>query len=339
MQLRPEQLAAHLQSTLAPIYLVSGEVPLLMQEACDAIRMTASQRGYSERQILQAEAGFAWTQLTTAAQTLSLFSEKQLLEIRVTGGQVGDAGSKALQAYAEHLPADKILLLVMGKLESSSQRTNWFQTLLKVGAIIQIWPIDITQLPRWVAQRLAAAGLQAEETGIQLLAERAEGNLLAAAQEIEKLRLLYGSGKLTAEDIAQAMSDSARFDVFTLSDAALQGDSKRVMRILTGLQEEGVEPTIVLWALAREIRSLAVQSYILTQGVAVEKILQEQKVWEKRKPLVRAALQRHSFMIWRQLLQQASNVDRTIKGLIKGNVWDMLAQLSLAITGKKIVNS
>lgn len=339
MLLRYEQLAAHLRKPLAPLYLVSGDVPLLVQEASTAIRNSAAQQGYSERTLLQVETGFNWHSLTGAAATLSLFSDKQLLELRLNNNSPGDAGSKALQAYAERPPPDKILLIIMGKLDAASQRTVWFQALLKAGIVLQLWPIENAQLPRWIAQRLTTLGLQAEPAGIQLLAERSEGNLLAVQQAIDKLQLLHsdsngngnGNKLLSAEDIAQALADSARFDVFALTDAALQGDSKRTLRIITNLHEEGVEPTLVLWALSRELRALATQAYALTCGTPLEMILQQQRVWEKRKPWVRSALQRHSVTTLRRLLQYASHLDHMIKGLELGNVWDTLSDLALAL--------
>lgn len=334
MQLRLEQLASHLQKPLAPLYLISGDVPLFMQEACDAIRIAAHAQGYVERQTFHVESGFAWQSLMSAANNFSLFSDKQLLELRVTGSSLGDAGNKTIQAYAAKPAADKVLLVTMNKLEASTQRSAWFQAVANAGVVMQLWPLEKAQLPRWISERLVKAQLQVEPAGVQLLADYAEGNLLAAQQEIDKLQLIYNSNNvIKAEEIAQTINDNARFDVFALSDAALQGDSKRVIRILGNLKGEGAETVLILWALTRELRSLVNQARLLTQGIAVEKILQEQRVWDKRKPLVRAALQRHSLARLQQLLKQASVVDYMIKGLQTGNVWDELADLSLALAG------
>jgi DNA polymerase III subunit delta len=319
MQLRLEQLTSHLQKPLAPVYLISGDVPLLMQEACDAIRATAQAQGYLERQILQVENNFAWQNLMNAANNFSLFSEKQLLELRVVSNTLGDGGSKAIQAYLARPASDKVLLITMGKLDSSAQRAAWFQAVANTGVVMQLWPLEKTQLPSWINQRLVKAGLKIDAAGVQLLADYAEGNLLAAQQEIDKLQLVYGSNSvIKAEEIAQAINDSARFDVFALSDAALQGDGKRVVRVLNNLKGEGVEPILILWSLARELRGL---------------LLQQQPVWEKRKTLVRAALQRHSVIYLQQLLKQASVIDQMIKGLAIGNVWNALTDLALALAG------
>jgi len=335
MALRYDQLPNHLQKKLDPIYIISGEEPLLMQEACDAIRQAAQKNGFSERIILQTETSFNWDQLTTSANTLSLFNSKQLIELRLNHSP-NEVGTKALQAYAKNLPQDKILLIITDKMDAKSQQSAWFKALTTTAIFVQIWPIETPQLPKWIAQRLAQANLKADPDGIQLLSNHAEGNLLAAVQEIEKLSLLHKSGHISSEAIAQAISDSARFDVFNLIDTALQGNKQRVIRILTSLKGENIEPTLILWALARELRNLATMAHSLTMGSALERILQEQRVWEKRKPLIRAALQRHHLNNWHTLILYASNIDRMIKGVKSGNVWDELQRLSLAIAGLKL---
>lgn len=336
MQLRYEQLAEHLQKQLAPIYLVSGDVPLLIQEACDSIRLAAQQQGYTEREIFSVENHFNWQQLLDNANCLSLFSSKQILELRIANSTLGDAGTKALKAYTENLPADKILLITMPKLDSKTQQTSWYKNINNHAVTLAIWLIEAMQLPQWLKQRCAKVGLQIEPLGLQMLADSVEGNLLAAAQEIEKLRLLHGTGKITADDIAQAISNNSRFDIFSLTDAALNGDGKRTIKILDNLQHEGIEPTLILWALAREIRSLESQAHLIANGSSIEKILQEQRVWEKRKPIIRRALQRHHTKSLQQLLIKASHIDRIIKGLKSGNVWDALQQLSLELAGIKL---
>lgn len=328
MQLRHEQLASHLQKNLAPLYLIMGDVPLLIQEAGDAIRQAANQQGYSERHLFQVETGFSWSDFLNDAQTASLFAEKQLLELHFSAKQLGAAGGKILQSYAEKLPDQKILLILTSKLDATQQKSAWFQAIGKTGVIIPIWPIPNEQLPQWIKQRLHASGLQAEREGIQWLAERAEGNLLAAAQEIEKLRLLYESGPLSTEAIIQASSDHARFDIFQLSDAVLEGNKKRIGRILSSLQMEGTEPILILWGLTRELRILLKIKHVIEQGIQLEQALQKQQVWEKRKPLFRRALQRHTSKTLRPLLKQASEIDEMIKGLKPGNMWNELERLS-----------
>ncbi len=332
MQLRPDQLTAHLQKNLLPMYLVSGDETLLVQESCEAIRTQAVQRGFSERQVFHCETGFSWPNFFNNTNTRSLFSDKQLLELRVVN-QLGDAGSKALQAYAAKPPPDKILIIITGKLEAATQRSAWFTAIAKVGVTLQVWPLDNNQFTQWLQQRLHKAELKVPSAGIQLLLDSTEGNLLAAAQEIEKLRLLYGQGTLTTEQIATALSNHTHFDIFALGDACLQGNGKRILRILANLKGEGIEPTLILWALTRELRSLSTLATATAQGMPVERALQQQYIWEKRKPFFRHALQKHSTSTLHKLLQQAGIVDRTIKGVELGNVWDQLSRLALGTAG------
>lgn len=293
MQLRLDQLDKHLQQPLAPVYLISGDVPLLIQEACDHLRSAATKQGFTEREIFQVETGFNWNNLTDISKTLSLFSTKQLIELRVSNS-ITEAGSKVLQAYLAQPPNDKILLICTNKLDAKTQQTAWFQAINKMGITLAIWPIEKTQLPTWIAKRLAQAELQAEPTGIQLLAEHVEGNLLACVQEIEKLKLMYGKGSLSTEAIAQAISNSSRFNIFNLTDAITTGNKKRILQILHGLKNEAIEPILVLWALARATRNT-------------------------RNPKQAA------------LLKQAYRIDCIIKGLETGNVWHELQRLSLAL--------
>lgn len=335
MQLRFNQIDNHLQKDLAPIYLISGEVPLLMQETCDTIRNAAIRRGFNEREILLVESGFNWDLLATASNTFSLFSSKQLLELRVNNA-LGKAGEAALQQYASQPPADKVLLIITGKIDTKIQQTKWFQAINKAGVTMQIWPIDIQQLPAWIKLRLAKVELSADATGIQLLAAHAEGNLLAAAQEIEKLKLIYGKKHLTTEEISTVISNSSRFDVFNLVDAALLGENNRTLNILNGLKNEGVEAILVLWALAREIRNLASMAQELTNGTTMEKVFQTYRVWEKRKSLTQRALKIHSLQKLQNLLQQAHEIDCMVKGLKTGNVWNELQNLSLALAGTPV---
>lgn len=339
MQLRYEQLHTHLNKSLAPIYLISSSEPFLIEEGRQAIHSAAHKQGYTEKQSWQVETGFAWQQLLTSAHSLSLFSNKELIEIRCTSNQLNETAAKTLHAYIDDAPADKILLIITDKLTPAQQKSAWHQNLLKSGIAIQIWPLEGDALLQWLKQRLAAAKLTTSAEGLQLLAERAEGNLLAIAQEIEKLSLLYPQQTLTLENIAEAVNDSARFDVFALSDAILQGNGKRITRILFCLKDEGVEPILILWAITKEIRTLTSIVEQLVQGANIEKVLLEQRVWDKRKPLIRQALQRHKLKAWHQLLQHASDIDCMIKGLKMGNVWDELIKISLSVSGTQLLLS
>lgn len=336
MKIKPEQLSAHLKRGLAPMYVVFGDEPLQAQESCDAIRAAARAQGYAERDILHAGAGFDWNSLTRATQTLSLFAERRVTELRLPTGKPGEAGAAALLEFTAHAPPDTLLLVICPKLDAATQKAKWFAALEQAGVAVQVWPVSAAQLPAWIAQRCAARGLQVSAEAATLLAQRVEGNLLAAAQDIEKLYLVHGAVKVDARRVTQAVADSARFDVYDLADAALAGDAARAARILRGLQAEQIESTLVLWAVTREVRALAGMAFDCRCGVDVEQALVRHKVWEKRKPLIKQALRRAAPDHWQRLLLTAARIDRVIKGLETGNVWDELLQLSLGIAGVEL---
>jgi len=337
VKLSARQLPRHLEGGLAPLYFISGDEPLLVQEACDLVRRHAREQGCSERIVMHADSGFDWNSLLQEASGMSLFAEQRLLELRLPGGRPGEAGGRVLQAYGEQPPPDNVLLIISGKIDAAQQRSRWFKALEQGGVVLQVWPLSPRELPAWIEQRMRGAGLQPQREALQLLAERVEGNLLAAVQEIEKLRMLHGTGPVGVDEVLEAVADSARFDVFALLDGALAGDGRRTARILAGLRREGVEPVLVLWALGREIRSLAAMAAQLAGGAGLEQVLARQRVWEKRKPLLRQALKRHERGGWQQLLRRAARLDRLIKGQAAGNVWDELLQLSLEVAGISIL--
>jgi len=330
---RPEQIQSQLEKELAPVYLVSGDEPFQLEQVSSAIRKGAQAQGHSDREIMHVDRSFDWQQLTASADALSLFAEKRLLELRLPTGKPGDAGGKALVRYCDNPPADVVLLIVAGKLEKAQQNTKWFKALEQAGVVVQVWPVEVGQLPVWIQQRMQLRGMQPTPEALAMLADRVEGNLLAADQELEKLRLLTGGGSVDAEQVAAAVSDSARFDVFSLVDTALLGDAERAVRILYGLRSEGVEPVLVLWALGREIRSLTGMSRALQQGQAMGQVLGQYRVWDKRKPPVQAALKRYPLKRWQGLLWQVGEIERVIKGQAAGKPWDELLQLSLKIAG------
>ena len=227
MQLKPEQLDGHLRKQLAPVYFISGDEPLRVMEAADAVRAAAREQGYSEREVLSVEAGFDWGRLDAAAGSMSLFAERRLVDLRLPGGKPGDAGGKALRAWAGQPPEDTLLLVTAGKLEPASRKSKWLQALDSAGVVVLVWPLDAQQFPAWVKRRMQQRGLEPTADAVALLAGRVEGNLLACVQEIDKLYLLRGAGPVTGENIAEAVADSARYDVFSLVDAALAGDRSR----------------------------------------------------------------------------------------------------------------
>ncbi|WP_439134365.1 DNA polymerase III subunit delta [Pseudomaricurvus sp.] len=332
-KLRPDQLNGALRKQLAPVYLISGDEPLLVQESCDLIRQAARKAGFTERELHHAEASFDWDELLTSANSLSLFADRKILELRIDNGKPGDKGGKALTRYCENPPEDTLLLIVMPKLDGSSQRSKWFKAVDKVATFVQIWPIAPPQLPRWIDQRIQLAGMTASHDAIEMLAARIEGNLLAAAQEIEKLKLLAVDGQVTAEMIAGSVADSARYDVFNLIDKALHGDARSAVRTLQGLKGEGTDATVILWALAREIRTLSQIAHAMQQGQPLDRAAKSAGVWDKRKALVANALRRLKLTQLQMLLRKANGIDKAIKGLRRADAWDELMDLTLNLSG------
>lgn len=337
MNLRPEQLGAHLNKALAPVYLVFGDEPLLVQEACDAVRAAARVRGHDERLIMEADAGFDWDALRHASDNLSLFTQCRLIDLRLRGTAPGQAGGRALADYAARPPDDTVLLVSAGKLDKKAQAGGWFKALEQQGIAVAVWPVTGARMPAWIGQRMRARGMKPDEAAVSLIAGRTEGNLLGAMQEIDKLSLLYGEGPVGAREAARAVGDSARFSVYDLADTALAGDAAKVIRIVEGLRGEGVEPVLVLWALAREIRQFYLMACDRDKGMAVEKILAAHRVWDRRKSLAKTCLTRYPARKWRGLMHQAARADRVLKGVEAGSEWQELLKLSVALAGAPAV--
>lgn len=337
-KLRAEQLSAALSKSLAPIYLVSGDEPLLIQETCDQIRTAARKQGFSERELYHADANFDWGQVLTAANSLSLFAEKKIIELRLPSGKPGDKGGKILQEYAQSPAPDNILLIITEKLDGAAQKSKWFKSIEDAGQHIQLWQISAAQLPRWIGLRLQQAGLQADSSAIDLLASRIEGNLLAAAQEIEKLKLLTTNNHISYELMASVVADSARYDVFGLADKALHGDARAAVKTLQGLKTEGTDAIAVLWAVTRDIRSLVQIAQMTAQGKNFEWAAKQAGVWDKKQPLFKTALQRLKPAQLQQLLRKANGIDKAIKGMRNAEPWDELLDLILNLAGVQSLN-
>lgn len=331
MKLRPEQLGQHLAGPLAPLYAVYGDEPLLVQETADQIRAAAAREGFGERELFVVETGFGWENLLYAGNSLSLFAAKRLLDLRIPSGKPGAEGGRALERFCAALPADTVTLISLPALPRASQASAWFKALERVGTTIAIYPVERARLPQWIRQRLAQQGQQADAEALAFLAERVEGNLLAARQEVQKLGLLLPPGELSFSQVKEAVLDVARYDVFQLGDAMLAGDAGRLARMLEGLEGEGTAPTLVLWTMSREIRTLAVIRERLRGGAALPELLRSARIWDSRRPLVERALRRLGEPALRAAARRAAALDRLIKGLRGGDAWDELLQLGLLL--------
>jgi len=328
MQIATPQLANHLQRGLKSLYVLHGDEPLLQQEALDAIRLHAKSLGYTERTShTVAGAHFDWSEVLAAGGSLSLFADKQIVEIRIPSGKPGKDGSAALQQLAQQSQGndDTLTVVLLPRLDKLTKATAWFMALENVGVTLQVEPVDRQALPAWIAQRLAVQGqkVQAGEEGqrtLQFFADRVEGNLLAAHQEIQKLGLLFppdasNAGVLTWEQVESAVLNVARYDVFKLSEAVLAGQSVRVQRMLEGLQAEGEAEVLVHYTLAEDIRALKRVKDAMGQGRPLPMALREQRIWGARERLFERVLPRLSADALNQLLQSAHQVDGIVKGL------------------------
>lgn len=343
MQLAAAQLAAQLGKGLRPLYTLHGDEPLLLQEAADAIRAAARAAGFSERHVFTvAGAHFDWGGVLAAGASMSLFADRQLVEIRIPTGKPGKDGSAALQQIAEQAPGqDGVLTLVtLPRLDFATKKSAWFAALEQNGATVQLDSIERTALPAWIAQRLQRQGqqVQAGEAGqraLQFFADRVEGNLLAAHQEIQKLALLHPPGELSFEQIEQAVLDVARYDVFKLSEAVLGGQPARVQRMLDGLQAEGVAEVLVHWTLTEDIRVLQRLRQAVDAGTPLPMALREQRVWGPREKLVERVLPRLSTTMLGRMLAGAHRVDGIVKGLPRpgwpAQPWLALQQLAMGL--------
>jgi len=334
MRLKPEQIAAALQKGLAPVYFISGDEPLQLGEMADTVRAAARKEGYDSREVLVADSSFSWNELTESAGALSIFADKKIIDLRLPSGTPGADGSKALIAYCERLPEDTLLLITAAKMAGASLKARWFQALDKVGCVVQVWPLEGQDLIRWLQQRMQRRGLQAETEGIKILASRIEGNLLAAAQEIEKLYVLYGEGRLSNQQISDAVADSSRFDVFKLMDSVLAARVGRIFKILSGLQAEGVAAPVVLWALTREARVLIRIKQALAQGQNRAVVFKNNQIWDKRQQLVSDALNRLGDSDLNSILTLSAKADRQIKGQQQGEPWETLLAVCLMFAVK-----
>ncbi len=329
MRIQPEQLTTALKKSLAPVYLVCGDEPLQVGEAADEIRACSRNAGYSVREVLVAEGNFDWRQLALEADSLSIFSEKKIIDLRIPSGKPGAEGAKALIEYCKHIPEETILIISSSKLAAQAQKSRWFQDIDKVGAVIQVWPLQGSELLKWLQRRSRKKGMQIEQDGLKALASRIEGNLLAASQEIEKLFILHGSGPISQQAVEEMVADSARFDVFILLDSLLSGRINRAIKILRGLQAEGIVEPVVLWALSREARQVFQIKKEIEQGLRKETVLAKYKVWDKRKPLVEKALNRLGLTDLQNILLLCAKADRQIKGQLSGNSWETLFEICL----------
>jgi len=343
MRLAVEELAARLRTQgseqLPPIILINGNEPLLIEEALDEAREVLRGLGFTERLKYQLEAGFDWSLLSGAGQSMSLFAERRLTELRVPKS-LGAPGTKALTELCGLPPSDDLMIVIMPALDKRQRSAKWAKLVESSGWLVDSYEVKPAQFPRWIKSRLQSRALRVENGVVELLAAQLEGNILAAAQEIDKLQVLADKGAVSVKLVNESLADQAQFDVYALSDVCLVGDFARALRIKQRLQSEGVEPVIVVWALVREIRVLATLAAAIETGVARNSAFKQHRIWSSREGVVNAALNRLNSQQCYNLLQQAAHLDQTVKGQRYsevGPVWHQIENLCAGLCGIQIV--
>jgi len=333
VNLRPDQLAAHLDKPLAPLYLLHGDEPLLVLEAADRIRAAARRQGFDERETLVVGQGFRWDSLTLAAGNLSLFGGSKLIDLRIPTGKPGRDGGEALQRYAKRLGSGTVTLVTLPEMDWATRKSAWFTALGEAGIALELNAPQRERLPEWIAARLALQQQSAPPEALAFIAEHVEGNLLAAHQEILKLGLLHEAGPLDLAAVQDAVLNVARYDLDMLREAVLEGDPARCTRLLEGLAGEGAAPPLVLWALASEIRTLAALAAGQGAGQPLTALFKAERVFdERRRQALARALPRLKAGALRAALLHAAKIDRIIKGVAAGDVWDEFLMLALRLT-------
>ena len=336
MDVRAAQLAAHLERNLSPVYVVHGDEPLLALEAGDAIRAAAKRAGCDEREVLVVEPGFKWDAFIAANANLGLFGSRKLLDMRIASGKPGSDGARSLEAYGRDPNPDNVLLVTLPRLDRAAQNSGWFSSLAERGVAVAVYPLDRNELPAWISQRFAKQRQRVGRETLEWLADRCEGNLFAARQEIEKLGLLLPDGEVAHADIEAAVANVARYDVFALSEAWLSGDAARTLRILSGLKAEGEGLQLILWQLVEDVHALAAVLEASASGAGIANALRNVRAWGKRQTAMERAARRVDRGELMCIVATLSRIDAVSKGIGRGDAWNELATTALALAGTTV---
>jgi len=330
MNVRPDQLQSMIAKNTYPVYMVSGDEPLQQMESLDLIRAFLREQDFSEREILDVDAQFDWQRLLDEAANMSLFATRRIVELRLPSAKPGRQGSQILKDYLARPPEDTVLIINAGKIDGNAKKSAWYKVVDQNGLVVQCWPVPVDKLSPWLRQRFKAHDMDADNDVLAYISQHVEGNLLAADQEIEKLYLLLGPGKITYADVAEAVTLQSRYSVFELVDMMLTGNSKRVLRIIAGLKAEGVVPVIVNWALAKDIRLLVL---VAQDASSADFTLKRSGIWSSRVALFKSCLSRHAPRSLQLMLKRCAYLDAVSKGMIDANIWDEIETLCVRLAG------
>jgi DNA polymerase-3 subunit delta len=333
MKLYSNQLAGQLKQGLSPVYLLVGDEPLQLQEAGDAIKTTAAAQGFSERESHLVDTKFQWHELQNSAGNMSLFATQRIIELHMPTGKPGAKGSASIVSFVENMPSDVMLIIRCDEWNGANEKTKWVKTIIAKGVFLRVYQPKAADLPNWIRQRCQSIGLQVDNDAIGLLSLRLEGNLLAAAQELEKLKMRYADQTVTGQEVAGLVADNARFDVFRLTDSLLEEQPVRAIRILRSLQKNDLSPVIIHWALERETRMLSELAFIRSKNRNVGPAdYRRFGIWQNRQAMIQNTLNKKSLSHLELCLQQLSNIDRMIKGRLKGNPWSAIEKWMVAFS-------
>ena len=334
MNIKPEQLQNSLTNQLASTYFAFGAEILLVEQSLSMIKGIARENGFKERFRFDIDGNFSWDSIISLISSPSLFAEKRIIECRLTTGKIGVKGSKALTEILETLPDDILLIISSGKLEMAQQKSKWFKTLDKKGIIIQHWEVQSNQLVGWITRNMSQLGLDSNIEVANAIAYCTEGNLLASMQEIQKLKIAYPDGKINLREYLNQIDQQSQYSVFGMIDSALQGDTDKVNKVFNSLVDDSTPPVILVSSLYREIKNLVNMSIELKTNQTIESILNNHRVWQKRKPLISNALKKHSYQKLQKLLLRLGRIDRSLKGMDNLDVYDELQNVVIALSGK-----
>ena len=334
MNIKPEQLQNSLSNQLASTYFAFGAEILLVEQSLSMIKGIARENDFNERFRFDIDGNFSWDSIISLISSPSLFAEKRIIECRLTTGKIGVKGSKALTEILETLPDDILLIISSGKLEMAQQKSKWFKTLDKKGIIIQHWEVQSNQLVGWITRNMSQLGLDSNIEVANAIAYCTEGNLLASMQEIQKLKIAYPDGKINLREYLNQIDQQSQYSVFGMIDSALQGDTDKVNKVFNSLVDDSTPPVILVSSLYREIKNLVNMSIELKTNQTIESILNNHRVWQKRKPLISNALKKHSYQKLQKLLLRLGRIDRSLKGMDNLDVYDELQNVMIALSGK-----
>ena len=328
MNARPDQLQSVVEKKIYPVYMVSGDEPLQQMESLDVIRTVLKENDFLEREVLDVDAQFDWQRLIDEAASMSLFATRRIVELRLPSAKPGRQGAQILKDYLSRPPEDTVLIINAGKVDGSAKKSAWFKAVEQCGLVVQCWPVPIEKLPAWLKQRFKLRDMDAEHEVLAYVSQHIEGNLLAADQEIEKLYLLLGPGRISYADVAEAITSQSRYSVFELVDMMLAGNAARVIKILIGLKAEGVVPVMVNWAITKDVRLL---SQVAGDISSADYLLKRSGVWQNRMPMFKSCLSRHSPRSFHIMLKRCAYIDAASKGMIDANVWDEIETLCVRL--------